>query len=828
MAGKRLVMGPSPGTGLFAHEPRPREKGGRYAREPPKENALIEHEEERVNKQLVEILERGRKAAEAQVEDLKQRLEIREQEMAVLSAAKRDLEEASTNGPRNTGNSLTGFACAPPGMQPCADLVLRWKRNPQLLTVRLGKLSRKQVKGALDLLKSSRSLQLEPNVFHLTAAVSACEKSSRWSMALSLIVSLATWEVLPNEVTLSSSISACAGKGRWESALHLLEEMHRQHIRRDEFSGSAAITAFSQQGRWPRSLGLLRALHVIFVLPSQRSFACCSAVITACEKGRSWQMASLLFQASVSFDVIAYSAVISAGSKGDRWELVLRLLGGMLWAGVMPNEFTLNAVVSSCTKGRWPRALALPSWLPELPVDRVGYNAQIRICEEVQRWQLSFYFLGTMRHALRLQIDKLCWSCAMSACDSSGRWQAVLALMTEARKQRCLGDAVAYGIAIRACCTGWLWQQALKMLCFADVDLTGDMICCGAAATACVDALVVGRFLDLMGSMHAQSLSLCKAGCVKSQAALRERDGEMQRTGLDGFSAKDTGGSLETGAAWLHVSLVYGHLIAPRRLRRVATRWKAQILKLLGEVKKVEQSSASLSQELAASKAELARMKAGGQDVVRRYEEESGRRLELEERCLQLEEKVRAGKEKGRDAELQQKLKQCQQAKQTVEELAKQHEEQSRDASRRAEEAETYGRELQLEVQRLQTLCSEQKQRIRELEASPVERTEDDGMRSMNVRVCSRYVHACDNIGGSAKSSSSSKARRALPRRISQIAAAAADMRQRLDQLFSYTFKGAKHLPLVLDSRCGKGYLQMVTKALGLGEQQTIRPTSLQ
>lgn len=308
MAGKRLVMGPSPGTGLFAHEPRPREKGGRYAREPPKENALIEHEEERVNKQLVEILERkvaklrgradeeerGRKAAEAQVEDLKQRLEIREQEMAVLSAAKRDLEE-------------------------------------------------------------------------------------------------------------------------------------------------------------------------------------------------------------------------------DRQEAVRR----------------------------------------------------------------------------RAELEGV--------------------------------------------------QQ----------------------------------------------------DCVKSQAALRERDGEMQR--LEEQRQQDE------------------------------EKWKAQILKLLGEVKKVEQTSASLSQELAASKAELARMKAGGQDVVRRYEEESGRRLELEERCLQLEEKVRAGKEKGRDAELQQKLKQCQQAKQTVEELAKQHEEQSRDASRRAEEAETYGRELQLEVQRLQTLCSEQKQRLRELEASPVERTEDDG-----------------------------------------------------------------------------------------------------
>ncbi|CAE7249566.1 EMB2076, partial [Symbiodinium sp. CCMP2592] len=362
--------------------------------------------------------------------------------------------------------------------------------------------------------------------------------------------------------------------------------------------------------------------------------------------------------------------------KGDRWELVLRLLGGMLWAAVMPNEFSLNAAVSSCAKGRWQRALALPKWLPELPVDRVGYNAQIRICEEVQRWKLSFSLLGKMRanglvpdligfsaamaacertgkwelgiqslasmHALRMQVDELCWSCAMSACDSSGHWQAVLALMAEARKKRCLGDAVAYGIAIRACCTGLLWQQALNMLCFADVDLTGDMICCGAAATACFDALVLGRSLELMESMHAQSRSLCKAG----------EDAKMKQP---------------------------AKRLEEKRLQD-EEQWKAQILKLLGEVKKVEQASASLSQEIGRTVSLKLPCKvhldAGGQDVVRRYEEESGRRLELEERCLQLEEKVRAGKEKGRDAELQQKLKQCQQAKQTVEELAKQNEEQ--------------------------------------------------------------------------------------------------------------------------------------------------------
>ena len=43
-------------------------------------------------------------------------------------------------------------------------------------------------------------------------------------------------------------------------------------------------------------------------------------------------------------------------------------------------------------------------------------------------------------------------------------------------------------------------------------------------------------------------------------------------------------------------------------------------MKLLEEMRKAEQRSGALGKELAASKGELQRLKAGGQDVVRRYE----------------------------------------------------------------------------------------------------------------------------------------------------------------------------------------------------------------
>ncbi|CAE7263533.1 unnamed protein product [Symbiodinium natans] len=1229
MAGKRLVMAPSPGTGLFAHEPRPREKG-RYAREPPKETdkPLVDHEEERVNKQLVEILERkvaklrgradeeerGRKAAEAQLEDFKQRLEIREHEMAVLSAAKRDLEEDRHEAVRRRAE-LEGVQqdCWAPNISDEArrdvlrnsDLALRG-RQPELLTAHLRRLSRKQVKRALQFLRSCRALQLEPNVFHLTAAVSACEKSSSWGAALGLISSLTSWEVCPNEVTLSSGTSACAKKARWQAAFNLLRAMRKLSLQRDEFSGSAAICASAPRGLWPLSLGTLSALHWAYILPSDRAFACCSAAITACEKGRRWQMAHLLlhFPASVSQDVITFSAVLSAFQKADRWEPALQLLGQMHWASVTPNAFSLNAALSSCAKGRWKLALVLPGSLPALPLDRVTYNTQIRICEEVQRWRQSFALLGQMRtramvpdligmssamaacertgqwklglhclscmRVLRMQIDDLCWSCAMSACDSSGRWQAVLALMSEAQAHRCMGDAVAHGIAMRACSMGSLWQQALDMLSSGEEELAGDMICYSAAISACFSALVVRRHVtsycaheaseatleelqqqqrelafeqveqglpaqhgtahdsndgvvpdpelpppqrkswtdplefakavEQQASMHSMKSAihkgvltkmgskvfpeepshgdphqrqrfscetiasvlcnifllpigvvLCDAPCPWLQKAARRGAvlvGSMMWVACVHSASTDANTGREVGSCWLRaceatafLALLFGkscsksfgqlnghytkamksqglassrghrikwdvavilgccacwlachcakvrlvsmsggqmtmqvymlpclqvgysaawslwllrwnellkdsvdkfcrhcaecpavvdatytqwfciislagqiaeegdtvyfvmcgstmlsavpplvdifvpaqefplagtdwllpqltasivtlflvaHVIRSAsaatakcetavafvnslqaflppdmrpdhglfvsfmevsdvgisvrgvkvttallfRLQSLAfsvmlfsamrfqmlpedqkaqleeqldrflrrrdllsgsgfgvpkldwwahikpyarrgasvqralrereaevqrledkrlhdeEQWKAQILKLLGEVKKVEQTSASLSQELTATKSELSRVKAGGQDVVRRYEEESGRRLELEERCLQLEEKVRAGSAKSRDAEFQQKLKQSQQAKQTVEELAKHHEERGREEALRADEAEARCQDLQTEVQRLHALCCEQKQRIRELEAS--------------------------------------------------------------------------------------------------------------
>lgn len=125
MANKRLVMAPSPGTGLFVHEAKAKDRG-RYGKELPVReqspgSSLAQQEEERVNGRLVDILERkvsklrqradseeqrrqeaDRERAEMTQElmDLRQLLRDRDRQVADLCAAQRDLAEDRKAAPQ--------------------------------------------------------------------------------------------------------------------------------------------------------------------------------------------------------------------------------------------------------------------------------------------------------------------------------------------------------------------------------------------------------------------------------------------------------------------------------------------------------------------------------------------------------------------------------------------------------------------------------------------------------------------------------------------------------------------------------------------------------
>ncbi|CAK8992998.1 unnamed protein product [Durusdinium trenchii] len=101
---KRLVMGPSPGTGLFVHEPRASKS--RYSRESKDDGkSMADQEEEKINGRLVEILERkcAKLRSRAEQEELRPRCEELQREVCDLRAAHEKLAEDRQEALRRNG-----------------------------------------------------------------------------------------------------------------------------------------------------------------------------------------------------------------------------------------------------------------------------------------------------------------------------------------------------------------------------------------------------------------------------------------------------------------------------------------------------------------------------------------------------------------------------------------------------------------------------------------------------------------------------------------------------------------------------------------------------
>ncbi|CAK0824406.1 unnamed protein product, partial [Prorocentrum cordatum] len=132
---------------------------------------------------------------------------------------------------------------------------------------------------------------------------------------------------------------------------------------------------------------------------------------------------------------------------------------------------------------------------------------------------------------------------------------------------------------------------------------------------------------------------------------------------------------------------------ALRRQQGEAAREKAEWQgggQLVAEVQAATGRADSLQGELQTAQAEVSRLLGSAQDVVRRYEDESARRLELEERVLTLEEKLKNRGQKARgDVETaRQREQRALQAKQQAEDLYRHRDDGDREAHRRAEDAE--------------------------------------------------------------------------------------------------------------------------------------------
>ncbi|CAJ1369256.1 unnamed protein product [Effrenium voratum] len=261
-----------------------------------------------------------------------------------------------------------------------AAVLPRWRQRPQEATRVLNGLAATRCTTlALQVLDVMELAGVEANVFHYSAAVAACEKSSHWIAALQIFTDMSSAEVQPNVFTTSSAISACAGAAQWHRALALLAEAEAWNA--VVFGG--ALSACEKGGQWEVALALLATMDQAQV---QADVVCINSATSACEKCARWQAALQLLKVSEARrlgGLVAHNAALSALARKSRWQEALQLLRQLDAGRLRKDAISYNAVIHACAKsGHWELALHLLQHMANgLSPDAISYSGVISACE---------------------------------------------------------------------------------------------------------------------------------------------------------------------------------------------------------------------------------------------------------------------------------------------------------------------------------------------------------------------------------------------------------------------------------------------------------------
>ncbi|CAK9047939.1 unnamed protein product [Durusdinium trenchii] len=299
---------------------------------------------------------------------------------------------------------------------------------------------------ALDLLSQMPEAQIEPNFISFGTALSALSKGEAWKEALQLLCELPERGIETGMISMNAALSACGRASKWQEATALFFKAHRQTLQPSVVSFSAAISACERGSQWESALCLFEDMQSSEITPNTISF---SAVISACEKGGHWALALHFLSLTKDADVICYSAAMSACEKGEQWPSALQLLQQMPLRRCAPNTVSYNAAISACENGScWEEALQLfeSMVLRKLQPNVRTFNALISACPG---WQMAAGLFGELR---RLVLDPtvVSYNALMGRLetDGSAHWDESLRLLEELQEKAILPDVLTFNTAI--------------------------------------------------------------------------------------------------------------------------------------------------------------------------------------------------------------------------------------------------------------------------------------------------------------------------------------------------------------------------------------------
>ena len=278
-----------------------------------------------------------------------------------------------------------------------------------------------------------------------------------------------------------------------------------------------------------KSLQWQRAIK-LFSHPSlKRDVISYNAVISSCEKGLKWRLATEIFNEircdGILPNLITYSAAISLLRKGRaQWELAFHFLTHL--ERVSPDTsnssgcsslIIFNAVISSCEKAsQWQLGFEVFRRLSErqLP-DVISYNAVISCCEKGLQWKSALDFLTIM--SWQVPPSVITYNAAISSCEKCHEWEWALHLFNDMSKQRIRRNIITYNAAMSSCEQRLQWQLAMY---FFNLIESPDLISYNAAISSCEKSSQWRFALYLFDSMKQNRQNLVEASAITYNAVI--------------------------------------------------------------------------------------------------------------------------------------------------------------------------------------------------------------------------------------------------------------------------------------------------------------------
>eukprot|EP00439_Symbiodinium_sp_Y106_P022587 s6817_g2.t2 len=352
----------------------------------------------------------------------------------------------------------------------------RWEEATSLLVARISS----KVKGSLSVLE-------------ISAAMTACSKSSKWEWALSLLGDAQTMNAEDGPL-YTTAITACGRSTKWRVSLLLLADVFAQRLPADIITYTAALAA-CEGGSWQQSICLLSNLRQSRLNGTLLTY---TSVTRACASAEQWQSAlSLLTELrdeAVEPDVVLCTSLACACTASGHWCKALHLFLEMQLQRIKADGPAVNAAIAACDKGGdWRRALL---FFVDFPCERnqSTCTAAISACSDSQQWQQALHLLKLWQDDDQgggPPLASACLPCtaAVSVCGRAKQWEHALALL-DSMSQASVADTAMFNAAISAAGHAQ-WQLALEV--FARLtrpwsDVPPDATSYSATMNACTEA----------------------------------------------------------------------------------------------------------------------------------------------------------------------------------------------------------------------------------------------------------------------------------------------------------------------------------------------------